>query len=375
MEYDTRNYKYWQQFEENHIITNVEKLLLNSDVTVTDKIINLQNLHILRLYGKDITVFPEAFFQHPRINYIKIENTSITSLPEEIWNMTNLQTVILENNKSLEILPEIRQNNRVLTNLLINTGNFRTLPNSIDNLENLNSLVCVDISLEKLPDSIVKFRHLDTLVLDNNKLEFLPEKIGNLTTLTAFSANFNKLSFLPQSFYKLVNLRVLYISENPFNGPIKYNSFYNLDYKSRDELRVLNEKIRQSATIRGDETAIALLDSRQKSKHYKASSAIIPRARYSQISNADIQKLVKNPKFYELPEDLVERILRDYLGYMPKPTSRFYRNILSNAEENTRNSSSNKTAKTLLLKGGRRRRRKTRKGITRRGITRRRNRK
>ena len=364
MEYDTRNYKYWQQFEENHIITNVEKLLLNSDVTVTDKIINLQNLRILRLYGKDITVFPEAFFQHPRINYIKIENTSITSLPEEIWNMTNLQTVILENNKSLEILPEIRQNNRVLTNLLINTGNFRTLPNSIDNLENLNSLVCVDISLEKLPDSIVNFRHLDTLVLDNNKLEFLPEKIGNLTTLTAFSANFNKLSFLPQSFYKLVNLRELYISENPFNGPIKYNSFSNLDYKSRNELRVLNEKIRQSATIRGDETAIALLDSRQKSKHYKASSAIIPRAssaiipraRYSQISNADIQKLVKNPKFYELPEDLVERILRDYLGYMPKPTSRFYDNILSHAQENTRNSSSNKTAKTLLLKGGRRRR-------------------
>ena len=70
MRYDTNEYKYWQQFEENHILTNVDELLLKSDVTVTDKIINLQNLSSLKLYGKDITVFPEAFFQHPGINHI-----------------------------------------------------------------------------------------------------------------------------------------------------------------------------------------------------------------------------------------------------------------------------------------------------------------
>lgn len=342
MRYDTNEYKYWQQFEENHILTNVDELLLKSDVTVTDKIINLQNLSSLKLYGKDINVFPEAFLKHPGINHIKIENTSITSLPEEIWSMTSLETLILENNKSLENFPEIRQNNRVFRNLLINEGNFRTLPNSIDKLENLNSLGCIDISLEKLPDSIVNFKHLEQLVLDNNKLEFLPEKIGNLTTLTVFSANFNKLSFLPQSFYNLVNLRMLFISENPFNAPINYNSFPNLHYTSRDELKALNEKIRQEAPIRGHETASALLDARQKAIPYETSS--IPAS--SIMNDPDLKDLVKKPGFYQLPEDIVETIMRNNLGFAPKLPS-------NNA------------------KGGRRRTKKMRKGRKRRTMRRR----
>ena len=107
---------------------------------------------------------------------------------------------------------------------------------------------------------------------------------------------------------------MLFISENPFNAPINYNSFPNLHYNSRDELKALNEKIRQEAPIRGHETASALLDARQKAIPYETSS--IPAS--SIMNDPDLKDLVKKPEFYQLPEDIVETIMRDNLGFEPK---------------------------------------------------------
>jgi hypothetical protein len=364
--YTIQDYNHWK-IQGSHINEFVGKLVLKSDIEVTDKIANFVNLKILELVGKDITVIPDAFFQHTNLQQIRLENTSIKILPEKIWQMAELKTLELEKNYSLKSLPEIKNRSTKMKYLLLQDGIFKTLPDTIDNLTNLEVLMCINMSLERLPDSIVNLRHLNTLLVDNNKLEFLPENIGNLILLKNFSATSNKLSFLPQSFYKLVNLEALFIENNFLNGPIEYANFPKLKYDYIRGIREQNEEILVKAPIRADQTALALLDARQKTIPYKASSAIIPRSMPSQISNADIQKLVKNPKFYQLPEDMVERILRDYLGYMPKQTARLYSNILSQSQENARNSVSNKTTKTLLLKGGiRRRSRKTRKSKTRR---------
>jgi len=350
-------------------LINLKKLLLSNNTLtgLPDSICDLKNLIVLGLEMNWLASLPNNFGNLTNLTELYLGSNELASLPNNFGNLTKLTELYLDSN-NLSSLPESISQLENLDAAHLNSNNFSIFPKVICQITNLNSLYLTHNKLTNIPKEIGNLRGLFILNCSKNKLIELPEEIGNLTRLSFLNLFDNRLSNLPKTINNLVNLRGLFLEENPWTQEIQYTDFPNLRDSCKENLNKLNEKIREEAPIRRNETALALLDARQKPIPYEASSEVNPNSRSSQMPNY-IKNLVKPPKINRLPEDIVEKILRDYAGYAPTKTTRLYSNILSQSKENARKAATDKT----LLKGGKRSRKRSKKTLRRKTLKRRTN--
>ena len=92
--------------------------------------------------------------------------------------------------------------------------NLTELPPSIGNLSNLGMLFLDYNSLTSLPESIGNLSNLIYLVLSFNDIVALPESIGNLSYLLWIDLGYNQVSYIPESIENLSNLQYLWLFNN-----------------------------------------------------------------------------------------------------------------------------------------------------------------
>jgi Leucine-rich repeat (LRR) protein len=103
----------------------------------------------------------------------------------------------------------------------------------LDSLYNANTeRVMLDHKgLTELPESIVRLVNLRVLELSNNKITLLPESIAELVNLETLFLNSNLLSILPESIGKLINLKGLFLNNNLLTVlPESIGKLSNLQY-------------------------------------------------------------------------------------------------------------------------------------------------
>lgn len=169
--------------------------------TIDDKINNLKNLEVLKVY-----------FNH------------INKFSDKLDNLKNLRTIYLNNN-DLKTIPEQIEQLSSLNYLKIDDNKFNELPESLSHLKKLDTLICRDNKLTTLPKNFGLLNNLDYLDLRNNLINTLPESFGNLNSLQYLDLEQNDIQYLPDNFGSLHNLEQLYLNNR--ENPMRMFSFYD----------------------------------------------------------------------------------------------------------------------------------------------------
>ncbi|KAF3448851.1 hypothetical protein FNV43_RR09566 [Rhamnella rubrinervis] len=156
---------------------------------------------------------------HPSIKYLKKLIVldmqlcrSLEKLPEDLNGLTSLQTLELFYCFMLRKLPDNLEQLKSLRNLNIRASGIRHLPSSIFLMENLESLSCDN---EKMIESAIRRNIISYHTID--KFFFPGSFRTSLTSLDLTDCNLSGPEAFPEYFGKLVSLRALDLSKNPFS--------------------------------------------------------------------------------------------------------------------------------------------------------------
>ena len=211
---DLTHSHYFTKFEDYRAVPNLETLILEDCIELSEI--------------------------HPSIKHLKklillnLGNCrSLKKLPEEINGLASLQTLIFYGCSKIEKLPDNFEQLKSLRKLdMIGTG-IKYLPSSILLMENLESVDCI----EKMKESVIRE---NIISYRTTGMSYFPSWVLTLTTLELIDCNLTGPEEFPEYFGKLVNLRFLDLSKNPFSVlPPGINGLSKLRYLGLEHCRSL----------------------------------------------------------------------------------------------------------------------------------------
>ncbi|HON18068.1 MAG TPA: leucine-rich repeat domain-containing protein [Salinivirgaceae bacterium] len=166
------------------------------------------------------------FFIHAKANRLTrldLSNREIREIPNEVGELIDLEHLDLSYNYIERIPPEIGK------------------------LTNLKSLLLLKNEIRQIPPEIGNLKNLVLLDISHNRFTDLPPTIGFLTELKTLDASYGLLKRLPLEFIYLLNLRELYLEENPFEFPpvkvIKRGLYATMHYLTAEKKKLDASKV------------------------------------------------------------------------------------------------------------------------------------
>ncbi len=129
------------------------------------------------------------------IKRFSLSNKGLTEIPKEICKLQNLESLDLSFN------------------------NIEHLPNEIWEIKKLKTLLLFRNEITEISPLIGQLQELQMLDISYNQLSELPNEISKLSKLETLDAGFNKIRVIPIDFIKLLNLKKLYLENNPLEFP------------------------------------------------------------------------------------------------------------------------------------------------------------
>ena len=184
---------------------------------------NIPNIKILQAYGNLMTNFDSTLvLKLKNLETIDLHNNAIANLnPSFCGNSTSLKSVQLGNNKlDSSIIAQSFANCSSIENLDISGNNMRSIDSkTFQGMSRLHTLSLAETSLESFPNAALDpaeaLTHLD--ISYNNISQIDTESFRNLNGLTRLNMYNMKTNFSVEegTFSKLLNLRTLYLDNNP----------------------------------------------------------------------------------------------------------------------------------------------------------------
>lgn len=175
-------------------LTGLKKLSFNYNEIreVHDGIGRLQNLEELSFYQNKLTAIPNSFYELRNLRVIDLYYNQIERIEDPISNLKNLEILYAANNRIFSLSEKIGELSN-LRELYIHHNRVSYFPSSISNLTSLRVLRFNDNSFAAFPDQILSLKKLENLDISRNRLQNIPQEFGGYD-----------------------NLRILVMTENPW---------------------------------------------------------------------------------------------------------------------------------------------------------------
>lgn len=192
----------------------------------------------LSYVGQDLTEFPEAIFETPRVYKLNLSHNRIKEIPKNIAKLKFLEMLDLSGNQ------------------------IRHLKAKLFDLPNLKILILNDNQVITLPIQIERLKQLKILHLASNKLSNLPVEITHLKNLEELNVAGNQLEDLPSfAGQRFPKLKSLWLAHNPLKkftidklteGTISLRCFYCYSPKLDMPVLSCDPIILRATRIRGN---------------------------------------------------------------------------------------------------------------------------
>ncbi|OWM83855.1 hypothetical protein CDL15_Pgr004286 [Punica granatum] len=207
----------WLDISENNFGGTIPKCIGNMSNTL-----HVSSSHANALSGP----FPSSLWDLIDLEVLSISSNSFSGIiPPEIGSLNKIKALFLGICEFTGEIPHSLGNLTVMTTLSLRGNNLTgTIPSSLGKCQ---SLLLLDIAENKLAGAIPpEIMSLSSLSIyadfsENNLSGELPLEIGNLKNLGDLRLNGNKLSGeIPSSLGSCMSLMFLYMQDNMFTGPI-----------------------------------------------------------------------------------------------------------------------------------------------------------
>ncbi len=200
-------------FEKINELENLEQLNLSyiKMKKLPEKLYELSNLKILRLYETEIEEISESIGKLKNLEELDLSCIKMKKLPDKLYELSNLKRLWLDYTKIEEISESIGKLKN-LEQLGLNFTSIKKLPEEICRLSNLKILSLVGRRVEELPESIGKLKNLEQLDLRHTRIKKLPEEIYKLSNLKILWLEETEIEEIPESIGRLKNLEQLDLS-------------------------------------------------------------------------------------------------------------------------------------------------------------------
>ncbi|KAK4594449.1 hypothetical protein RGQ29_018221 [Quercus rubra] len=196
--------------------------------------VGMNSLYYVNLRGNLLQgPFPTLNFSSTRV--IFFSNNNLTGeIPSLICDAIHLEVVDLSHNNLSGMIPKCLVNSTALSVLDLRMNSLHgTIPATFAKGNNIRSINLNGNQLEgPLPRSLANCTYLEVLDLGNNKINgAFPYWLGSLRKLQVLVIRSNRFQGCignPKTKFPFLNLRIIDISNNQFNGPlpIKYFEYF-----------------------------------------------------------------------------------------------------------------------------------------------------
>jgi Leucine-rich repeat (LRR) protein len=199
---------------------------------------------VFKLYVDDLNTDPLEFWaalpKFRNLQMLTMEGDFFEILPDTFLQLRNRLTILIIKDNAIaqwEKCFTTLSKFRFLRSLSLENCQFdeQILPDNIQLLQQVRELSLADSPLKAVPKTIGKLRRLETLDLSSCQLSELPDEIGQLRQLMTLylgisSDGFpNQFQSLPKTFFKLKDLQILHLSQNPLKQlPANFERLQNL---------------------------------------------------------------------------------------------------------------------------------------------------
>ncbi|XP_020242531.1 probable LRR receptor-like serine/threonine-protein kinase At3g47570 [Asparagus officinalis] len=206
--------------------------------TIPLEIITLHGLQYLSLYSNRIYgSIPQELGRLTKLDTLYLDSNSLSgSIPDSLGNITGLEKLTLFANRLSSTIPETIWSLTFLYELGLSQNLLTgSLPLA---LWNMQGLYVFDVSLNQLSGNLPsppKYLEINVLDLSNNSFEgHIPQSFGDLINLDVLNLSCNKLSgVIPESLVNLRHLSILNLSFNMLEGNVpSVGAFMNVSIVS-----------------------------------------------------------------------------------------------------------------------------------------------
>lgn len=205
------------QLQQEPVYFQLEKALKNPE-------------NVFKLYVDDLNTDPVEFWaalpKFRNLQMLTMEGDFFETLPDTFLLLRNRLTILIIKDNAIAQWDKCfasLSKFRFLRSLSLENCQFneQTLPDNIQLLQQVRELSLADSPLKELPKTIGKLRRLETLNLSSCQLSQLPSEIGQLRQLNSLYLGIsadgypNQFQSLPKNFYKLKDLQILHLNQNP----------------------------------------------------------------------------------------------------------------------------------------------------------------
>jgi Leucine-rich repeat (LRR) protein len=224
-------------FEKFPYLPKLKTLIINNVFIkrIPKVIFDLPNLDSLTIQNTPLKEIPKNFNTTSPIRDIELPSNRITEFPYHLKDLPNLINLNLYSNiikgelkeeiKDFPFLEHINISNNNMNGTLTISKTIRRLYASDNEFNSVssnffNSLIILDLSNNKIANDVfeilTKFRKLNCLYLSHNEyIDEIPQSIGNLINLNQLILDTLNIKKLPSNIFKLNNLEVFSIYNNP----------------------------------------------------------------------------------------------------------------------------------------------------------------
>ncbi|KAL6599710.1 hypothetical protein U3516DRAFT_845302 [Neocallimastix sp. 'constans'] len=182
-----------------------------SEINNFDSFPIFENLKELTIGKDNLNVLPKRFFDNPLLEKLVVYESNISVIPSNYNVLNSLKEVNLEWNS----LPEFPYELNKLPNLEHLYLYHNNIYGNID-LSDFKSLTQVDVAYSRVTGIYNIPKTLEVLYLDSNSgIKEIPPEVMGLSRLQEFGVSNTSVTEIPSNFFKLTNLNILKLSDNP----------------------------------------------------------------------------------------------------------------------------------------------------------------
>jgi Leucine-rich repeat (LRR) protein len=174
-----------------------------------------KNLKQLVLTDNNLTLKNLELKQNNTLQCLYLRRNKIEILPDAIGNLTALKKLSFNYNEIREVHDGLARLQN-LEELSLYQNKLTSIPNSLYQLKNLKVIDLYYNQIEKIDDPISNLTNLEILYAANNRIFSMSENIGQLSNLKELYIHHNRISYFPTSISRLTSLKVLRFNDNYF---------------------------------------------------------------------------------------------------------------------------------------------------------------